>query len=129
AESRADVTAVQDFRPDYLALKKAGFHTVAEAEGEAYDRALLLLGRHRRENELRLAEALTRVKPGGLIVAAGTKKDGTPSMAKRTGEIVPITDQMSKHHGIVFWLSRPGGLDLDSIHHLFPEPIITPEGF
>jgi len=129
AESRAEVTAVQDFRPDYLALKKAGFHTVAEAEGEAYDWALLLLGRHRRENELRLAEALTRVKPGGLIVAAGTKKDGTPSTAKRLAEIAPITDQMSKHHGIVFWLSRPDGLEKSSISHLFPEPITTPEGF
>ena len=125
----ADVTAVQDFRPDYLALEKAGFHAVAEAEGEGYDLALILLGRHRRENELRFAEALTRVKPGGLIVAAGTKKDGAPSVAKRMGEIVSVAEQMSKHHGIVFWCVRPEALDAATIAPLFPEAVITPHGF
>src|SRR5690606_38663824 len=106
AESRADVTTVQDFRPDYLALKNAGLHSVAEAESEGYAFALDHSGLYRRKNELRLAEALTRVKPGGLIVAAGTKKDDTPSTAKLTGEIVPITGQMTKNHSFVCWLFR-----------------------
>lgn len=127
-ESAGAVTAVQDFRPDYLALVNAGFNVVPVAEGEGYDQALLLLGRHRRENELRLAEALSRVKPGGLIVAAGTKKDGAPSFAKRIGEMVTVEDQMSKHHGVVFWFRRPERLDAGAIDRLRPEALLTPEG-
>jgi len=127
--SAADVTAVQDFRPDYLSLQRAGYRAVPEAEGEGYDLALILLGRHRRENELRFAEALTRVKVGGLIVAAGTKKDGARSVAKRMGEIVPVVEQMSKHHGIVFWCVRPDWLDASVIAPMFPEGEITSEGF
>lgn len=127
-ESAGAVTAVQDFRPDYLALVNAGFNVVPVAEGEGYDQALLLLGRHRRANELSLAEALSRVKPGGLIVAAGTKKDGAPSFAKRIGEMVTVEDQMSKHHGVVFWFRRPERLDAGAIDRLRPEALLTPEG-
>jgi 16S rRNA (guanine1207-N2)-methyltransferase len=127
-ESAGQVTAVQGFRPDYLALAKTGLNAVPVAEGDGYDQALVLLGRHRRENELHLAEALTRVKPGGLIVAAGTKKDGAPSFAKRVGSMVALEDQMSKHHGIVFWLLRPDVVDEAAVASLVPSPITTPEG-
>lgn len=127
--SRADVTVIQDFRPDYLALIKSALSTLPKAEGEGYDVALLLLGRHRRENELHLAEALTRVRPGGLIVAAGTKKDGAQTVAKRLNDIVPVENQMSKHHGVVFWCIRPVATDASVLARLFPEAATTPEGF
>ncbi|MCR4269268.1 class I SAM-dependent methyltransferase [Nitratireductor sp. ZSWI3] len=105
------IFAVQGFRPDFLALERAGIRVTPEATGESYDMALLLLGRHRRENELRLAEALVRTRPGALIVAASAKKDGGGSLRKRMEELLGIEDHASKHHGIVFWLRRPVVLD------------------
>src|SRR5690606_24278118 len=128
-DSAGEATVVQDFRPDYLALNKAGFNAVPVAEGDGYDLAFLLLGRHRRENEGNLAGALPRVRPGGLVVAAGTKKDGAPSFAKRISDMVTIEDQMSKYHGVVFWFSRPEYLDAGAVAGLLPQPLTTPEGF
>lgn len=104
------LTLVQGFRPDHQALAHAGFEVAAEATGENYDNALVLLGRHRRENEARLMEAMTRVRPGGLIVAAGTKKDGAGSFRKRIETLLPITGHASKYHGIVFWFDRPDAI-------------------
>src|SRR5215468_6793819 len=57
----AELAVVQGFRPDFLALQREGFAVVPEPEGEDYDLALVLAGRHRGENELRLAEAIARV--------------------------------------------------------------------
>lgn len=128
-ESAADVVAVQDFRPDHLALVRSGIRTVAEAGEGGFDLALVLLSRHRRENERLIGEALARVKPGGLIVAAGTKKDGAPSFAKRIGGIVPVAAHMSKYHGVVFWIVRPEEISTSVLEQLRPEPLFTPEGF
>lgn len=108
---------VQGFRPDFLALQREGFTIVPEPEGEGYDIALVLAGRHRGENELRLAEAIGRVKPEGLIVMAGGKTDGVASLRHRlargedrgAGDAatpVPVAGHLSKHHGVVFWLRR-----------------------
>src|SRR5262245_46098642 len=79
----AEVTVVQGFRPDFLALQREDFAVVPEPEGEGYDLALVLAGRHRGENELRLAEAIARVKPDGLVVMAGDKTDGVASLRQR----------------------------------------------
>ncbi|WP_265516100.1 class I SAM-dependent methyltransferase [Nitratireductor luteus] len=112
---------VQGFRPDHLALANAGFEVTAEATGENYDNALVFLGRHRRENEARLMEALMRVRPGGLIVAAGTKKDGAGSFRKRIETLLPITDHASKYHGVVFWLTRPDAIAEEIVAALQPQ--------
>lgn len=128
SDSEADVLIIQDFRADYLGLTRAGFTVALQPEGEGYDGALIVLGRHRRENERFLAEALTRVKPGGLIAAAGTKKDGAASVAKRMAEIVTIADQAAKHHGNVFWFYRPEVMDRVAIAGLMPVDGVTPEG-
>ncbi|WP_367716505.1 class I SAM-dependent methyltransferase [Nitratireductor sp. GISD-1A_MAKvit] len=102
-----NLTAVQGYRPDYLALSQAGVSVEPEPVGEGYDTALVLLGRHRRENEQRLSEALERTRPGALIVASCAKKDGGGSVRKRMASLVELEDHASKHHGVVFWLRRP----------------------
>ncbi|WP_295808207.1 class I SAM-dependent methyltransferase [uncultured Nitratireductor sp.] len=106
-----DMAAVQGYRPDYLALQRGGFSVTPEPVGEKYDLALLLLGRHRRENEQRLAEALKRTRPGARIVAACAKKDGGGSVRKRMGALLELEDHASKHHGVVFWLRRPDAVE------------------
>lgn len=97
---------VQDFRPAFLQLQKEGKAVEPQPHGEAYDLALILLGRHRGRNELWLAQALELVRPGGRIVIAGGKTDGAASLARRLSAMDLVEDRASKYHGIAFWLRR-----------------------
>jgi 16S rRNA (guanine1207-N2)-methyltransferase len=101
---------VQGFRPDFRALQASGLIVTAQAEGDGFDMALVLAGRHRGLNEVRIAEALERVAPGGLVVVAGGKDDGIASLRKRIDELVPLEGHLPKYHGIAFWLRRPADL-------------------
>jgi 16S rRNA (guanine1207-N2)-methyltransferase len=103
----ADLSLVQGFRPWFRAL--AGRYKITpQPGGENFDAALVLCGRHRGQNELRVAEALRRVKAGGLILVAGGKDDGIASLRKRVEGLVDLEGQMPKHHGVAFWFRRPG---------------------
>ncbi|MER8385915.1 class I SAM-dependent methyltransferase [Mesorhizobium sp. M1428] len=98
---------VQGFRPHFRALQASGFTVTPQVEGETFDAAFVLAGRHRGQNELRVAEAVERVAPGGLIVVAGGKDDGIASLRKHVGALVPLEGHLPKHHGIAFWFRRP----------------------
>jgi 16S rRNA (guanine1207-N2)-methyltransferase len=98
---------VQGFRPYFLQLKAAGYDPRPRAEGENFDGALVLCGRHRGQNEAWLAEAMERVGPGGRIVAAGSSDDGIGSLRKRLDKIVGLDGHLPKYHGVAFWFRRP----------------------
>ncbi|UVK43541.1 class I SAM-dependent methyltransferase [Mesorhizobium sp. AR07] len=100
----------QGFRPSFRALQASGFIVTAQAEGDDFDMALVLAGRHRGLNELRIAEALERVAPGGLVVVAGGKDEGIASLRKRIDELVQLEGHLPKYHGIAFWFRRPADL-------------------
>ncbi len=72
---------------------------------------MVLAGRHRGQNETWLAEAIERVKPGGLVVMAGGKTDGIASLRKRLEAEVPLDGHLSKNHGMVFWLKHGAEAD------------------
>ncbi|MEP6566146.1 MAG: class I SAM-dependent methyltransferase [Mesorhizobium sp.] len=74
---------VQGFRPHFRALERAGHAVTPCLDEQEFDAALVLVGRHRGENEMRIADAIERVVPGGLIVVAGGKEDGIDSLRKR----------------------------------------------
>ncbi|CCV15605.1 class I SAM-dependent methyltransferase [Mesorhizobium sp. STM 4661] len=74
---------VQGFRPHFRSLERAGHVVTPRLEGHGFDAALVLVGRHRGENEIRIADAIERVVSGGLIVVAGGKEDGIDSLRKR----------------------------------------------
>ncbi|CAG0976712.1 MAG: class I SAM-dependent methyltransferase [Rhizobiaceae bacterium] len=107
ADFPVDVTCVQGFRPDFLALRRTGFAVSPVPEGDGYDVALVLAGRHRGQNETRVAEALERTVPGGLVVVAGGKEDGIGGLVKRVSGVVAVEDRLPKYHGAAFWLRRP----------------------
>ena len=107
ADFRVAATCVQGFRPAFLALRAAGHTVVPLAEGDGYDIALMLTGRHRGLNENNLAEAIQRTIPGGLVLVAGGKEDGIASLRKRVEAILPLDGYQSKYHGVAFWLRRP----------------------
>lgn len=104
----ATLHLVQGFRPDFRMLQSSGHTITPEVEGEGYDLTLVLAGKHRGLNELRIAEAIERTGEDGMIVIAGGKEDGIASLRKRTGELVTVDGHLSKHHGQVFWFARPG---------------------
>lgn len=79
----ATITCVQGFRPHFLALARERRTVSPVAEGEGYDAALVLASRHRAENETRLAEAILRVRAGGLVVMAGGREDGVAALRER----------------------------------------------
>jgi len=102
----APIQTVQGFRPDFRALERMGVAVDPQPEGEGFDMALVLAGRHRGQNELRVAEAVERVRDGGLIVVAGAKEDGIASLRKRLAGLLEIEDALPKYHGLAFWFRR-----------------------
>jgi 16S rRNA (guanine1207-N2)-methyltransferase len=105
-EWAAPIAAVQGFRPDFHALERMGVAVTPKAEGEGYAMALVLAGRYRGQNELRVAEAIERTGKGGLIVVAGSKDDGIASLRKRLAGLVEIEGALPKYHGLAFWFRR-----------------------
>ena len=103
----ASLSAVQGFRPLYRQLLAQRIEALPEIEGEDYDAALVLCTKHRGENEANIAEALSRVKIGGLIVVAGGKEDGIQPLRKRLDGFGFTIEHMPKYHGVVFWFGRP----------------------
>lgn len=103
----ADITNVQPQRGLFRPLSGAGAHVVPEPEGEDYDSALILCGKHKGENEQNTAEALARVREGGLIVIAGSKEDGIQPLRKQLLNLGFAVEHLPKYHGVVIWFTRP----------------------
>lgn len=103
----AEIDAVQPLRTLYRALEAARSKVTPTVEGEGYDGALVLCGKHKGENEDRIAEALRRVREGGLILVAGGKEDGIQSLRKRIDRYEFGGDHAPKYHGVAFWFPRP----------------------
>ncbi len=117
------LTCLQPFKPDYLALQKAGFNAVPRLQGdECFDGALILIGKHKGRNENWLAQALNQVKPGGQIVVSGDKKLGVDSFRKTVESLAPVADRLSKHHAVAFWFTRLEALNSEQIQKLAAEP-------
>lgn len=107
----AAIALQQGFRPAFLQLEREGHRPLPQAEGEGHDLALVACGRHRGQNELWIAEALERTRPGGRIVVAGGRTDGAASLRKRAASLLDLDGHGSKNHGVVFWLTRPVGAE------------------
>ncbi|NTB95536.1 class I SAM-dependent methyltransferase [Agrobacterium tumefaciens] len=122
----AEIVAVQHLRPLYRALQAHGAEVTPDISGEDYDAALLLCGKHRGENENRVAEALSRVKAGGLIVAAGSKEDGIVTLRKTLAKLGIEAESTPKYHGVALWFKRPDDV-ASAVAKLAQKPV-TVEG-
>lgn len=107
ASLATDITFVQGFRPCYLALAEAGCRVVPMMPEGKFDCALIRLGRFRGQNEHWIGEALDRLHPGGILVAAGARTDGASSLRRRVAAMVPETGHKAMNHGEVFWFAAP----------------------
>lgn len=121
-----DISAVQPFRSHYAALERAGASVSPEAGEGRYSATLILLTKHRGENENRVAEALEKTVPGGFIVIAGSKEDGVQSMRKRLGKMFADLEAMPKYHGVALWFTRPD--DVSEAVAAFTHPTVEIDG-
>ncbi|OOG74388.1 Ribosomal RNA small subunit methyltransferase C [Ensifer sp. M14] len=118
----ASIAAVQPLRPLYRALEAQRADVAPVVTGEDYDVALILCGRHKGENEDRIAEALKRTRDGALIVIAGGKEDGIQSLRKRIAKFEWDGDHLPKYHGVAFWFTRPEDVT-DAVQKLAKVPV------
>lgn len=103
----AEMEVVQAFRPLYNALQKRGVDAQPEITGTDFDMALILMTRHKGQNENFVAEALSRLNPRGRVVVAGSKDDGVQSLRKKLQTMGVEVEHLAKYHAQAFWLTRP----------------------
>ncbi len=103
----AELSLVQGFRPHFRALAAASHVVNPAPEGDGFDAAVVLCGRHRGQNEAWIVQALERVGSGGLIVVAGDGGDGIASLRKRLEKTIGLDGHLPKYHGEAFWFRRP----------------------
>jgi len=116
------ITAVQAFKPLYNGLMRRGVEAQPFSEGEDYDMALILMGRHRGQNENFIVDALKRLRAGGRIVLAGSKEDGVQSLRKRLNGLEIETEHLAKYHAQAFWFTRPD--DITALASAIAQPDI-----
>lgn len=120
----AEIVAVQGMRPLFRHLQTAGIEALPQVEGDGYDSALILCGKHRGENEHYIAEAMNRVKADGWIVLAGGKEDGIQSLRKRLEGLGVPVESMPKYHGLAVWF-RNNSADLGHIAVQFTKQAVV----
>ncbi|MFK0385410.1 MULTISPECIES: class I SAM-dependent methyltransferase [Rhizobium/Agrobacterium group] len=122
----ADIVAVQNLRPLYRTLQAHSAEVTPDIPEGTYDAALILCGKHRGENENRVAEALNRVKTGGIIVAAGSKEDGIVTLRKTLAKLGVEAESTPKYHGVALWFKRPD--DVSALVGKLKHGAVTVEG-
>lgn len=106
APLKSTLVCEQGFRPAFNALAAAGFDARPEVAETGFDRALVLISKHKAVALADLARAYAMLKPGGVLVAAGRGDAGGQAVAKVAAKAFPEIGQASKHHCRVFWLRR-----------------------
>jgi 16S rRNA (guanine1207-N2)-methyltransferase len=111
--AKSQLTAVQGMRPDFNALQNAGYTVTPTLPGGTFDGALILVSRHRGQTRSFLNQALERVKPGGIIVFAGSKNEGVATAAKEVSGVFDLIGSLSKHHAKAYWFQNAGAVRFD----------------
>lgn len=105
------------FRPEAVALERAGFHVLADegsgvpGDDGAWPLVLLLPPRQRDEARAQFAEALARAAPAAIVAAAVANEAGARSAEADFARIAGAVTTRSKHKCRVFWAraGQPGG--------------------
>ncbi|MES0879767.1 class I SAM-dependent methyltransferase [Roseibium sp. SCP14] len=101
--SKHDILCVQSFAPDRDALQKAGFQVEAEISTDTFDAVLVLPGRQRQEARAQLAQAVTRVKPGGVVMACAPNTEGAKTLESDLAVLLGGAEKMTKSKCRVVW--------------------------
>ena len=111
------LTLVQGFRPHFSALAKAGHDVSPTVSGEGFSAALVLCGRHRGQNELRVADALER---------ALASADLTLEIAATILSTMPLTLEASPSSSDLMPLTNPCQIDEMASAALANGPVSSP---
>ncbi|MES0807907.1 class I SAM-dependent methyltransferase [Roseibium sp. SCPC15] len=107
-----DVLCAQSFAPDRDALQKAGFAVEAEAATDSFDAVLVLPGRQRQEARAQLAQAVTRAKPGGVVMACAPNTEGAKTLESDLAALLGGAEKLTKNKCRVVWqTNQPAGLN------------------
>jgi 16S rRNA (guanine1207-N2)-methyltransferase len=135
ARSDADLSAfgrvhcVQGFAPDHDRLAARGLPVSPDPpEGAGFAAALVQIVKARAGTLRRVADALSALPPGGLLLVDGQKEDGIEAILKALRGAFEIAGSYAKAHGKLVWLERPERLP-DAVLGWMPEPAETEEGY
>jgi len=103
---RALLHCEQGFKPAYEALRRDGVTVVPELTGDGFDLGLCLMTKHKAETLANLGRGWAALRPGGLLVCAGSKDVGVGSIERAFKAAVGGLCSLSKSHGKVFWAER-----------------------
>ncbi|GAA4663468.1 class I SAM-dependent methyltransferase [Bartonella pachyuromydis] len=125
-----NLKVITPWRQDFLKFVNAQFDCTPQINKTfTYDGALLCLSKYRGFNQNCFLDLLECVKPSGWIVIGGNKTAGAASMMKWIKTFIPITDKLSKNHGLVFWLQVPQQIDRQKMTQLRSPPLIFENKF
>lgn len=100
----------QSFRPAHDRLAEAGFRAVTDL-GKDYALGLVTLTKHKVENRALVAQALSLLRPDGVLLCGGAKDEGAASLEKEVDKRFGLLGSLSKHQCRVFWLSTAEAAD------------------
>jgi 16S rRNA (guanine1207-N2)-methyltransferase len=110
AQPLPGLVCAQGFRPQAEALGRDGFVLVDERDdGTRYPLVLVLPPRQRDEARAVFANAIARLAPGGVVVAAMANAEGARSGEADLVRLAGPVQTLSKHHCRVFWTAPQHG--------------------
>jgi 16S rRNA (guanine1207-N2)-methyltransferase len=97
----------QSFKPAADALARSGFAVTAELPDARFALVMVLPTRQREESRALFAQAMARVAPDGVVLAAVPNAEGAKTAEADLALLAGGVSNLSKHKCRVFW-TRPG---------------------
>ena len=99
---------IQSWYPSYLLLQGQGLKVEPElsAENESFERVIVFGSKYKQENLLHMAQGLTRLEEGGLLICTLPNELGAGRFEKNLRELAGETISESKHKCRVFWIVK-----------------------
>ncbi|WP_269583196.1 class I SAM-dependent methyltransferase [Roseibium sp. Sym1] len=109
-----DLLCEQSFAPDRDALLKAGLAVEAETDAGGFDAVMVLPGRQRQEARAQLARAVSKTRPGGVVMASAPNTEGAKTLEKDLRDLLGGAEKLTKNKCRVVWETvRSDTLDED----------------
>ncbi len=111
-------------------LKKRGYEVVERIQGDNFDSALVMIGKHADLNKAIIARAWLCVKEGSNILVEGAKTEGIDSLIRAMKALGIDLNIKPKSHGKIVWFSKK----TDSVGNIkswlrFEEPYENEQGY